>query len=857
MTGKKSVLCLLGLLALALLPVLHGCSPSKELSGTPVPNALPDTRVTGQPPTLRETDFIVRFFWSGTDPDGRVKGYQWKLSNNGLDGISLRDTLTIDPATGDTLNPWHFTVSTDTIFIVKADRNGFPGDSGLGLTDQRAFETHSLFVRAVDMEGGVDPTPAIVSFTATTLVPTIIIDRPRLGTYDVARSGPPTMTFGWTGSDPDFVTGVPVKVRYLWKPALFAGQYIVSRDAFNRHVEDVCSFADSAWSDWFPYAAKPEDRTRSLQGQRLDALGRIIYYIFAVQAQDTAGARSVERTYSRTVHNLSVVYDKTPLLSLAETYLGTVEATGQDRAFDFDIAQNQPLNYAWSGTAEGYAGIVVGYRYGWDVTDPTDENDPGWAIQVGNTPQHRRAPVRQFQSGVHTLTVQCFDNSGQMTMLQVRLSVVPVPLPGDQKPLLLVDDVRDRTSQAWPSVGGTALDNDIYRDAFWVEVLADAGGVAGFDPVGDVIDTEIYQNFGYREIVNYRNLIWANKKAAGNYVNAKFDPDKELREKYVWLNNYQLQVGNVFMCGQQALQSFIGNRGMVTALTSEGDTAQAAPWMAPIIFDAEEEYQLFQNTNYALGFGWRKTPDGTLTRIGRERYPYLAWGIAALDAPSTPFYVWPGVPLNGSLARKAACVGLKAIVLDPAFKAAYVDPGALADTIYGARNIDWKDYTPAPTPANPYPAFNDTVSFAWGLDEIYDTNITQRPTAIIKQRLSDGRLAMEPMWRQYSRFDWVDDTHALRGDPGWPYFYPDGVTPYWNETSLAKVCGKYGLNLQTRSVTGGAVVGLISRKFESTKPGGNPDVVWGFDPYRFDKVKIKQAIRWVLRDEFGMNLTSQ
>ncbi len=113
-----------------------------------------------------------------------------------------------------------------------------------------------------------------------------------------------------------------------------------------------------------------------------------------------------------------------------ETYLGTCSGSRDETGvFDFDIAQNQPLNLAWSGTAEGYAGTVIGYRYGWDVTDVTDENDPGWAIQVGNTPQHRQSPERQFQSGVHTLTVQCFDNSGQMTMLTIRFAVVPVPQP--------------------------------------------------------------------------------------------------------------------------------------------------------------------------------------------------------------------------------------------------------------------------------------------------------------------------------------------------------------------------------------------------------------------------------------------
>ncbi len=107
------------------------------------------------------------------------------------------------------------------------------------------------------------------------------------------------------------------------------------------------------------------------------------------------------------------------------------------------------------------------------------------------------------------------------------------------------------------------------------------------------------------------------------------------------------------------------------------------------------------------------------------------------------------------------------------------------------------------------------------MDEFYDTNITQRPTAIIKQKLSDGRPAMEPMWRQYSRFDWIDDMHAQRGDPYWPYFYPpDETTRLFTATELQDICGEYGLNLQKRSVTGGAVVGLISRKFELTKPGG-------------------------------------
>ncbi len=116
----------LALIAIGLLTVLAGCSTDTNLGGVAVPNARPDTRVTGQPPTLLEASFVVTFNWTGADPDGRIVGYQWKISDNGTDGISPRDTLTYDPLTGAEMNPWHFTTATDSSFVVLADRPDFP-----------------------------------------------------------------------------------------------------------------------------------------------------------------------------------------------------------------------------------------------------------------------------------------------------------------------------------------------------------------------------------------------------------------------------------------------------------------------------------------------------------------------------------------------------------------------------------------------------------------------------------------------------------------------------------------------------------------------------------------------------------
>ena len=161
--------------------------------GSPyVPNALPDTRVGGETPVPLESGFLVHFDWGGSDPDGEVVGFQWKLVPVGSDGISVPDTLTEDPDTGQLINPWHFTTTADSVFVISAA----PQPAGDKLTLAYVF-----LVRSVDSDDGVDPTPAQICFTASTLLPTIVVDRPDgLHGYNDAQPLPPTVRFGWTGT---------------------------------------------------------------------------------------------------------------------------------------------------------------------------------------------------------------------------------------------------------------------------------------------------------------------------------------------------------------------------------------------------------------------------------------------------------------------------------------------------------------------------------------------------------------------------------------------------------------------------------------------------------------------------------
>jgi hypothetical protein len=41
---------------------------------------------------------------------------------------------------------------------------------------------------------------------------------------------------------------------------------------------------------------------------------------------------------------------------------------------------------------------------------------------------------------------------------------------------------------------------------------------------------------------------------------------------------------------------------------------------------------------------------------------------------------------------------------------------------------------------------------------------------------------------------------------------------------------------------------------EADKPNQRGDVVWGFDPYRFNNDHMRAAVRWVLGEYFGLTM---
>jgi hypothetical protein len=643
---------------------------------------------------------------------------------------------------------------------------------------------------------------------------------------------PSTMRFSVTGVDPDTPgePGAPVYYRMLYKLALLPDNsgYVQTRLEFEEHVDELVSFADSSWSAWMPYPADPAGRIITFPNQQqLDGWGRVIHYLFALQVIDTTGAVSLERRYGYNVANVYVQTNLSPTLTVFETDLGMRQFSGTDGIATYDIPGGAVFDFQWLGTADEYGYEVVLYRYGYDVADPADPYDPGWAVSPGNMPLHRHTGPVSFASGIHTLTIQCWDDLDQQTMAQFVLSVVPVPDPASQLPLLLVDDVYDRTSYAWPGQQGTPLDNDYYRDAFWMSVLTSPDGVLGFDPQRDIVDTE-EQALSYRDLVAYRNVIWTTRFHASSFVSDEFKPLQREPGPYNWLAAYDRNVGGLLLAGERALNGFL----------------EDANWMIPWFFAAESEFEIFGGDVYRVGFGELALPDGSDVSLGTLRFPSRHLGLATLDqvTPIYPLYGHTGPGSTGDQARSPDCAGVKALVLDPDFALSHAIGVAFPDTIFTEASIDWRDEDPL---------YRDQLSsFFWGKDEIYDANMADRPTLWMPEECPDAP-CVEAMFRGYSRFDWVDDLHAAGGDPDWP-------EPYYSQDDLPTVCGQYAFDPSNGRVrTTGQITGFMSHKNYGVDPSSPVTLILGFDPYRFDHDAIGRALQWVFHEHFGLDVRGE
>jgi hypothetical protein len=805
------VASLLGVVALA------GCGDA--LTGQVVPDASPDTEVTATPPVLSETGYTVSFFWTGFDPDGRVAGFQWRISDNGEDGIvDVADTLTQNL-------PWNFTESTDSTFVVTADIVGFDKDVAEGISEKstRFWQTHTFFVRSKDEQGNVDPTPANVSFTATTLAPTVVINLPGIPQPNSCTQAPPAIAFGWVGTDPDNPEKDPKEVRYLRKKFGNADDPCLLRFQFEQ--DSLITNDDPDWSEWIRYDADL-DSGILVRYPPLPASDLGTSYIFAVQARDLAGAVTPLFEWGRNVRHVRVSDTKSPLLTVSERFLGTDLFQRTSSAKRFTIASQQEVEFEWFADASNYANLIEGYRYGFNLLDPDDPDDPGWVVPWGNGPNWRRASPRTFAQGSPNFIVQARDSSNQLSRGTYLFQVVQVARRSEQRRLLLVDDV---TKSPVPS--SESLDR--VWDIAWRQLIQGVG-VAGFQSA-DVVDAiDETQRLTFSLVNDYRGVIWFIGPGP-SYFKTQLAPLNRQTPQFNWLEVYQSFVGNVL---------FVGSGAMFATLE-----------------DHTQEYPIILNASGAGTLGTVTGPNGEPINAGTIRYPYTGWCLEALDMVRPPNQKITG-EVAGSLIRETKC---SAIV--------YAGPASEFFLSYDANPIDVPALFPSDT--REFGQFKYKTGgldptelnlLNLGAEEFFNANVTQRTVAI---NLRDCQV---PMYRAIARRDvdeptvynsplaegWADlglgvrpaivDSIPLPSDPS---IYVDNCA---SQTSRERKATS-PISLRTIAVASTVFSGDgISRP--SSKQSGSlvsSDFLWGFNPLHFRTSGIRTALRWVIIDHWGVN----
>ena len=774
-------------LAAACFVVLGAGCAEETILGERIPNAAPDTQVEAAPPARQATTFLIELFWSGSDPDGEVVAYEWIITNNGPNNVV---------SAADTARAWRRTTATDSTFVVSADIPEFPLDlenPDLDEVDEiRFWQTHTFFVRAVDDRGRKDPTPARVSFTATTLAPSVRITQPRvLANVNTCTLAPLAPAFGWQGVDPDNPESEDVaEVRY----ALIQLQNCYTDLTF-RQDDPISRLRDQDWSAWIPYDAGAD----SGKFKRFPILDAPVQtpFLFVVQARDVAGAVTPTFEWNVNVRHFRTSTSNFPLLSVTEANLGSETKTGVNNIIRRDLVAGQPLVFEWSATASSYGGIVQEYRYGFNVLDPNNEDDPGWSVPWG--PTWRRA-VRQtgFAEGTPNFVVQARDNSGAISRFVYQFQVIQVKPRRDQRPLLLVDDV---------DYGRDPIVQELFQSQ-WRDLLT---SVQNFSPTFDLVYAQGTQaaDLDFAKVNDYRAVIWLLTGNENSFVARNLAPQGRTNSRFNWLEVYQRESGNVFMAGRQAM----------------------SVWTKDSTFLVRFPYLLNYGQRPPVALGTQDVA-GREVNVGTLRYPYTGWCLETVDQ------VNPNEPIAGETNRQrrtTACDSYVYAMVSPSYVSRFLAtpqqvPNLLPKTIRSTQIGG---------------AARELSTIGLAYEEFYNRNSGNEPFTV---RLRD---CQTPMFTAVARMD-VDNSTIMQPSAVDPAWHIDPIAPLVNKAT----CPAVNVENRTTSRVSGAPIAVASTQYIGTKQNmGLPqeDYLFGFNPLGFQLSQVRTVVEWILLRQWGLN----
>ncbi len=389
------VLCWLA--AFAVSGCQHGTPTGLEPRNEP-----PHVEITSSPVANSTSFYSVPIYWRAWDDDGRVMYSEY--------AVDTQDTV------------WTRTSQFSASLVFSA-------------TGANQTEWHTFYLRAVDDRGMHSPVVEL-SFNARTIAPQSRALFPvavaQGNGYNSLVSGGPALLIRWSGTDADGVTRkTPVGYRFA---RLRIPNSLIGNPA------GAAKLLDDPSTQW-QYLPSPTDTMEVSYRDLVSGDQAVQYWVFAWRAVDEAGAVEPAYVAGRNLFFYGAYISRQgPALTVNSVNLGTFEWAGVGR----DSAQyvfDHQLNLTWTADAGITGAVIAGYRWGVDVVDIGNKNDPGWATGFTRSLLGINGLVfRDRTAAIHDIVIQVQDSNGAITTGVLRLTLAAFT---GEKDILWVDDVND------------------------------------------------------------------------------------------------------------------------------------------------------------------------------------------------------------------------------------------------------------------------------------------------------------------------------------------------------------------------------------------------------------------------------
>lgn len=339
--------------------------PDENYEGSVLPNRRPTARVvTGVVQDSIPTTAIVRFRWTGSDPDGVVRWFEWAVDD------TVSETA------------WHRSARFDAT-IPFAAREPVGGE--------QSASWHTFFLRAVDNQG-YRSRPDARYFNAHTIAPSswIVAPRPQSQLASALR-------ISWTGDDPDatYDDHLPAWFEYklmrLEEPATLEAIEAALAESLNVFLRDLDpgNYPDVSLGDYYDQAVRawvrvPGHGTNQALIQNLEIGAR---YCFVVRAIDEAGAVEPSLDPQRNYMAFRVGNERIRV-TICEPMIGcqTFSSGSYADVWKVTVAPDQPFRLQWTGDASQTGSEAGASNYAFDISDPLDDSlrdTNGWGGWIG------------------------------------------------------------------------------------------------------------------------------------------------------------------------------------------------------------------------------------------------------------------------------------------------------------------------------------------------------------------------------------------------------------------------------------------------------------------------------------------